>query len=292
MPFEMSNYIQSVVVQGTVYVGGGWATSDNDDYIIMEYDSRSGKWSRLPPYTLCYFAMTVINNQLVVVGGVGKQERMSKLLGVWKTDSKKWIHPYPDMLTARSNASAVTYNKWLIVAGGRSGYDTRISTVEVMNIDTKQWYARTSAPKAFTHMKTAIVGGLWYLMGGYDEKQKITDKVYSVSLPVLISQVNSTQRDPQIWKCISGLGLYSSTPLSISGSLLALGGEIIDKAEYVTTIHHYQPETGEWVKVGDLPSPRSECTCTVMNNGEVLVAGGYSGGWNPMKSAELMSLMK
>ena len=123
-------------------------------------------------------------------------------------------------------------------------------------------------------MKTAIVGDLWYLMGGCDVNGRATDKVYSVSLPALISQVNSTQRDPQIWKCISGLGLYYSTPLSISGSLLAVGEKIMDKRELVTTIHHYQPETGEWVKVGDLPSPRSRCTCTVMNNGEVLVAGG------------------
>ena len=141
-------------------------------------------------------------------------------------------------------------------------------------------------------MKTAIVGDLWYLMGGYDDNDRVTDKVYSVSLPVLISQVNSTQRDPQISKCISGLGLHYSTPLSISGSLLALGGKIIDKREAETTIHHYQPETGEWVKVGDLPSPRSKCTCTVINNGEVLVAGGEKSIITPMKSTELMSLMK
>ena len=275
MPFGMSGYIQSVVMHGIVYVGGGGAGGQND-YIVMEFDTRSGKWGMLPPYRLCYFAMTVINNQLVLVGGVDNQERRSKLLGVWKTDSKKWTHPYPDMPTARSSSSAVTYNNWLIVAEGRSGdgHGTPLSTVDVMNIDTKQWYTGTPTPTALSNMKTTIVGDLWYLMGGGDYNGKAIDEVYSVSLPVLISQVNSTQRDPQIWKCISGLGLYFSTPLSISGSLLALGGKKMDKDEYVTTIHHYQPETGEWVKVGDLPSPRPECTCTVIN--KVLVAGGWS----------------
>ena len=291
MPFGMSSYIQSVVLQGTVYVGGGGAGSDNH-YIVMEYDTRSRKWGMLPPYRQRYFAMTVINNQLVLVGGVNEHYRWSKLLGVWRTDSKKWTHPYPDMPTARSLASAVTYDKWLIVAGGWSGDGTRLSTAEVMNIDTKQWYTGSPTPTDFTCMNTAIVGDLWYLMSGCDETGRATDKVYSVSLPVLISQVNSTQRDPQIWKCISGLGLHSSTPLSISGSLLALGGKIMNKDEYVTTIHHYQPETEEWVKVGDLPSPRSNCTCIVMNNGEVLVAGGRSGIRKQMKSTELMSLVK
>ena len=276
-----------------MYVGGGVVESFSDnDYIVMEYNTRSGKWGRLPPYRLGYFAMTMINNQLVLVGGVDKQNRWSGKLGVWRTDSKKWTHPYPDMPTARSRASAVIYDKWLIVAGGWSGDDTPLSTVEVMNIDTKQWYTGTPTPTAFTYMKTAIVGDLWYLMGGYDDNDRATDKVYSVSLPVLISQVNSTQRDPQIWKCISGLGLHFSAPLSISGSLLALGGKIMGKYEATTTIHHYQPETEEWVKVGDLPAPRSKCTCTVINNGEVLVAGGEERPFTRMKSTELMSLMK
>ena len=271
-----------------MYFGGGWTISDNDDYIVLEYDTHSGKWGRLPPYRLCNFAMTVINNQLVLVGGKDKQYRRSKLLGVWKTDSKKWTHLYPDMPSARSSSSAVTYDKWLIVAGGWSGDNIRLSTVEVMNIDTKQWYTGTPTQTAFTSMKTAIVGDLWYLIGGCDVNGRLIDKVYSVSLPVLISQVNSTQKDPQIWKCISGLGLHSSTPLSISGSLLSLGGKTMDEHEAVTTIHHYQPDTEEWVKVGDLPSPRSECTCTVINNGEVLVAGGVDKA--PVKSTELMSL--
>ena len=276
-----------------MYFGGGWTISDNDDYIVLEYDTRSGKWGRLPPYRLSCFAMTVINNQLVLVGGKDKQYRRSKLLGVWKTDSKKWTHLYPDMPSARSSSSAVTYNKWLLVAGGWSGDNIRLSTVEVMNIDTKQWYTGTPTQTAFTSMKTAIVGDLWYLIGGCDVNGRLIDKVYSVSLPVLISQVNSTQKDPQIWKCISGLGLHSSTPLSISGSLLAVGGKTMDEHKAVTTIHYYQPETEEWVKVGDLPSPRSECTCTVINNGEVLVAGGVDNIFTaPVKSTELTRLMK
>ena len=52
------------MVQGIVYVGGGVVESfsDNNDYIVMEYNTRSGKWGRLPPYRLWNFAMTVINS--------------------------------------------------------------------------------------------------------------------------------------------------------------------------------------------------------------------------------------
>ena len=45
-----------------------------------------------------------------------------------------------------------------------------------------------------------------------------------------------------------------------------------DKA--VTAIHHYQPDAGVWVKVGDLPSPRYNCACALTADREVFVAGG------------------
>ena len=69
MPFGMGWYFQSVVVQGTVYVGGGGVGIDSDSYTVMGYDTCSGEWTKLPPYRAWGFAMTVIHNQLVLVGG-------------------------------------------------------------------------------------------------------------------------------------------------------------------------------------------------------------------------------
>ena len=113
MPFGMGD-IQSVQVQGTLYVGGGETGGDND-YIVMTYDISAGKWATLPPYSTHRFAMTAINNHLVLVGGRG-HDGVSKVLGVWSEDSKKWTHPYPDMTTPRTSCSAVVYNQYLVVA--------------------------------------------------------------------------------------------------------------------------------------------------------------------------------
>ena len=55
-------------MHGTVFVGGGFAGRDNN-YIVMEYDTCSGKWDMLPQYKLCNFSMTVIDNQLVLYSG-------------------------------------------------------------------------------------------------------------------------------------------------------------------------------------------------------------------------------
>ena len=116
MPFGIS-YVQSVQVQGTLYVGGQ-ADDDENEYIVMAYDISAGKWATLPPYSTHRFAMTVIDNHLVLVGGEGRDGGYSKVLGVWSEDSRKWTHPYTDMTTPRSYCSAVMYEEWLIVAGG------------------------------------------------------------------------------------------------------------------------------------------------------------------------------
>ena len=83
-----------------MYVGGGYTDNGGDDnYIVMEYEISSGKWAELPPYRVCDFAMTAINNQPVLVGGL-EHGGYSKVLGVWKAESKEWTHPYPGMYTA------------------------------------------------------------------------------------------------------------------------------------------------------------------------------------------------
>ena len=278
MPFGMTDYVQSVVVQGRVYIGGGYAgCRSEDNNIVMEYDTSSGKWAKLPPYRVCYCAMTAINGQLVLVGG-WEHGGYSKVLGVWRAESKEWTHPYPDMPTARPHCSAVVYKEWLVVAGGLGGKDEgRLSSVEVLNTDSKQWYAAPPTPTPWSSMRTAIVGDTCYFMGGLSGGSATV--VYSVSLPALISQLPSLDsrergKQHQIWKEIPGLQTTRTTPLSIRGSLLAVGGSDRDR-KAVSAILLYQPDTGEWVKVGDLPTPRYLCTCAMITNTEMFVAGGY-----------------
>ena len=121
------------------------------------------------------------------------------------------------------------------------------------------------------------MGDACYFMGGLTGASA-TSEVYSVSLPALISQLPSLDsrergRQHQIWKEIPGIQTTCSTPLSIRGSLLAVGGRDRD-VKAVSAILLYQPDTGEWVKVGDLPTPRYDCTCAMITATEMLVAGG------------------
>ena len=287
-----------MMVQGTLYVGDGCS--------MRGYDTSSGKWGELPPYRTGSFGMAVISNQLVLVGGYEHGQR-SKVVGVWSAERREWTHPYPDMATARYWCSAVGYNEWLVVAGGW-GDGRRLLSSVVLNTDSKQWYAGPPTPTGWCSMRTAVVGDVCYFMGGCTGEPGAfvdtgTDKVFSVSLSALTSQLQQpwfydiratrskqladmkgyhaqlvfyasalplSERSRLLWKEISGLQVTWSTPLSMSGWLLAAGGRDEDGAA-VSAIHLYQPATGEWVKVGDLPTPlpRYGGICTVIGDGEI-----------------------
>ena len=282
MPFELRCDSSPVVVQGKVYVGGGSANKESDECIVMEYDIRSETWATLTPYRAKDFVITAINNQLVLVGGY-KDGHPIKMLGVWRADRKEWTYPYPDMHTARSNCSAASYTPWLIVGGGLGESDHDLDSVEVLNTDTKQWYAAAPMPIPTYQMKTAVVGDVYYAMGGFN-KMGSADKVYSVSIQALKRHINSKpfnkrEHEVQIWKEIPGLQLIRSAPCSFRGSLLAVGGADKDHKN-VTAIHLYQPATGDWVKVGDLPTSNCYCACTMITDREMLVAGGWEGALN------------
>ena len=273
MPLAMGGPIQSVLVQGTLYVGGGYTDDKNNEYVVMAYDISASKWAMLPPYSLCWFAMTAINNRLVLVGGRRYDYgRNSTSLGVWSEDSKTWTYPYPSMTKPRRLCSAVVYKQYLVVAGGVGPTGFSLSSVEILNTDSKRWYAGSRTPIPSAEMKTAILGDTCYFMGGVIEGASDTNEVYSVSLPALISQLNSdsSASDTQPWKELPPLPVTRAAPVSTSGTLLAIGGREKD----CKAVRLYQPDTEKWVKVADMPTARYSCTCAMITDKELFVTGG------------------
>ena len=284
MPFKIGVFVQSVVVLGKVYVAGSKSAneaSSSINHTVLEYDNSSGEWTTLPQYKGSNFAMTAINSQLVLVGG--SDAVIDKILGVWDQD-RKWIHPYPEMPTARSNCSALVYDEYLAVAGGWAG-SRPLSSVDILNTGTNQWHSGPTMPIPWYNMKAAVVGDMCYFMGGSINEMP-TKIVYSISMQSLLTPVVSSE---QVWKKITGLQLTGSCPLSIGGSLLAVGGRS-KGYKPMTAIHLYQPDSGEWRQVGELTFPRYDCTCAKIMSRELLVTGGHGEHRQQMSRMDLATV--
>ena len=98
--------------------------------------------------------------------------------------------------------------------------------------------------------------------------------VFYVCLDELISQAlsqsagNTSPPMPSPWQTLTDTPLTHSTVLVLNGALLIVAGE------GSSAIHRYQPSSRSWVKVGDLPTKRWQCACTVLPSGEIFVVGG------------------
>ncbi len=268
MPVAMSGYNQLVQINDTVYVGGGFTDRDEDDYIVMAYNMQSCQWHTLPPYSTMGFAMTTINNKLVVVGGSNSSE-----LGEWQPDRNQWTHPFPPMPTPRYWPSATSYKHWLVVAGGCHGVCLQAS-VEILDVSNMQWSTGPSTPTPWIGMKSTTIADTWYLMGGECTGVGWSPDVYSVSLEALVS--HSSSDNSNIWNKLHSLNCTHSCPLNIGGSLLAVGGVDMEGKKLVSTIQRYVPETNTWVQAGQLPHAVQTCTC-IMASDKVHVMGGSDG---------------
>ena len=218
------------------------------------------------------FAMTSLTNQLVLVGGWDPVTLKPKNQIALFT-SGRWTSPFLPMKTSRWSSTAVCFSNHIIVAGG---FDDRGDTlcVEVLDVKARRWYTAESLPNPRTALKSTIIGNTLYLMGGRDHTSS-TKVVLKINLDELIIKAVSNEATPTLWQVISDTPLKCSTPLSVSGSLIAVGGHN-DHDNPSSSIHLYQPDTKKWVKVGDLPTACHSCTCSVLPNGDVILAGGWS----------------
>ena len=274
LPFGMYDYPQVVIVNGKLFMGGRVAFSDHNCHIIMVYDPQNDEWTTLPFYPRHFFTMAALNNQLVLAGGVnGSDNTATAVLGAWSEYLKQWTYPFPPMPTARISPSAVSHSKWLVVIGGRlKRLDIKLSNVEILNTTSGQWYIGAAIPHPCSSISAVTIGQMCYLLGGYTTNHAPSKKVYRISLDDLISQAtpSGTQLSTVTvspWQNLPDSPLKYSAAVAIGGSLLAVGGGQKD-------IYLYQIGSRSWGKVGELATNRSSCTCILLPDGRLFVAGG------------------
>ncbi len=270
----------ALVLRGKLYVGGvSIARLDDNDFFVQVYDPEKDEWSRMPRSPMRLFAMAIVNQQLVLVGGASRGvlgfiggSTWSTILA-WEPASQAWTTPYPNMPTSRHSSAAVGYQQFLVVAGGYQMLSF-LSAVEILNTATKQWHTAAKLPMACSTLTPAVVGDTLYLLGGCVGVTSPNEKMLSISLSALISDDTSQPARPHSDWEVTGSRLTWSTAVSLHGSLLAVGGKDVGTGCKSSAIHLYNPKTKGWTKIGDLPTALSQCSCAVLSSGELAVLGG------------------
>ena len=258
MPFGV-RHAQTTTLKGQLHIGGGYAKEDNNDHVIVQYNSTTGEWSQLPESTVRYFAMASVKDQLLLAGGVGNSTNIQLL----DSEGHRWnTQHYPRMPTGRSASAAVGYQHYLIVACG----DFK-DTVEVLDCSTHQWYSALPVPVRGQLMTAVIISDYVYISSyTWSGAQP---HVFSAHLPTLILNATRHITTGPTWQELPSPPVRGPTLLALQNHLLLVGGRGKRKELY-----RYEMEEKKWSVCGQLPVATCAPSCAVLPSGELFVAGG------------------
>ena len=266
---------QAVWLGDKLYVGGGWTSgSEGGDARLYIYTPTTDTWSHIDT-PVCYFALITYHFQLVLVGGrefvsefewIDQDGPVTNKLWTLAEDDQ-WRKTLPPMATKRHKASAVEFAGSILVAGGEDWRN--ISIVEVYN--GHHWAEAQCLPRPCYHMKSTVLNGHWYLMGGGGQGEE----VYCASLDSLVASCQPSEKPlPSVWKRLPNVPDIRSSTAVFGNRLIAVGGGGYPSPS--SSIHAYSPHTKSWVDVGDIPVEFYSTCTTVLPTGDLMLIGGWS----------------
>ena len=253
----------AVLLQGSVYVGGGFegrSTEDAKDcYRLEVYNLTTNQWSTSPittPY--CWFAMTVLDDKLIIAGGETKSDEVTNKVLV--LDRGQW-KDFNEMPTARECATAAGYQSLLIVIGGLTklgGKWTRLATTELLDTTNGCWYTCDDLPVPHQSLKIAVVYDTLYLLGGSVAGPKPSPQVFTASLDNLSSRQLK-------WKSVPDTPWCYSTPVVLYNKFLQ-----------TSEVCAFNPSTGLWKQIINIPEPMNYTGVVGMDDNSIMVLGGVT----------------
>ena len=248
---------------------------------VFAYDSEKDDWSKLPKYPQILFGLAVINNLLTVVGGWSAGVFSNFTNHLVSFNDNKWVTIFPPMPTKRCDIAVVSAQNYLIAAGGMGVGYKGLSTVEVMNIATQEWYTAASLPEPVCDMSATVCGGRLYLLGG-DEKRDhsahSTHAVFTCTLDSLLHSCHPPSQTPPhtneagVWQRIADVPMNYSTCTTLNGRVLAVGGSD-SHGTPTPNVYMYNGASDSWSLVGHMSTARYRCLVVGLRDCIIAVGG-------------------
>ena len=268
---------------------------------ILMFDVGTGQWTILQECPKKFFSIAVVNEHLTAIGGEVSGAPTNNLLSLTldKADISKqmWITRYPPMTYSRNVPTATATQMSLIVAGGWFP-EREKAAVEVMDIQTLQWFVVASLPRPLWQATAAIRGDTLYVGGGFIEGGTSTS-VLTCEVKSLLQSQSQPQslftrlgfsKGPQVWREIASLPVVLSSLVTFHGELLAVGGGTTFKGAHATSeVRQYDPVTNSWNVISRMSVRRCySFTAGFQENTLVVFGGDTPDGSTP--SVEIASI--
>ena len=164
---------------------------------VYSYDESQG-WNRLPDCPYESSPLVIINKKLTAVGGCRNAyghctNELRSLVASEAGNKKRWIEEFPNMPTKRSHTSTLSTGAYLIVAGGKGEREMVLRTVEVLDIEHRQWYYAADLHEPCWCASMAVLDGCLFVVGGVNSIGNQTNLVYACSLGTFLQSLQSAR---------------------------------------------------------------------------------------------------
>ena len=274
-------YGKATVINDTLYIGGGQCTTGNDEFSMFSYKLTDDQWMRLPLLPQCNGVPTNINNELSYIGGRDYSTATSTNK-VITLHNDHWITSYPNMSVGRYYHAVVSYQHYIIVAGGVGEDGSMLDTIEVFNCNNNQWtLVSTHLPQPMKFIN-ATTCNQSFIIAGYNSADGSYNGTFIIAMDSLVgteqqqSLTSSTSEEDYKWSELFYVPYWNTAVVPNTSPPVIIGGED-NQLKAVNNISLYDDSSNTWRTVSTLPI---SCTGAIVAtiNDTIIVAGGYTDG--------------
>ena len=294
-PYDITSG-SATIDSNTAYFRSGWTGS------LHTYSINHDEWAKPPQPPCTHYGLVCIEGQLTTVGGMrsGWFGTINVTGQLFSLQDGKWKERYPPLNTARSSPAVVSTSydghDYIIVAGGKSDGGNWITSVEVLS--NNKWSHKTDLPDGLQLPSATVSNTTLYVISKYDFigysislRELLVDSQpmkFPLTLPwTRLLPLPWTQL-PLPWKQLPRLPMHYTTPVSICGEFLIVGGRD-GNGKLSSAI--YQLWNNQFVEVDHVAEAKRWCLAVTPSPDKMVVVGGFSRGGMISHTVEEVSVV-
>jgi hypothetical protein len=274
----------TLLQDGRVLVVGGynaWLQWVTDAEI---YDPQSNSWTVIPPlfpHGTAHTATLMQDGRVLIAGGCIGGYHCTEKVEIFDPRANLWIEAAPLASDRMFHTAQLLNNGRVLVAGGITAYNEIPvdGTAILYHPETNTW--SETAPMAFPRYGSQSIklpSGDVLVAGGV---------VPQTDPPSMSNAVEVYDPVSNSWRTVSSLvspRFAFVLRLLANGQVLAIAGTrdwdcCWTRDSFVREVEMFDPATGRWQSIGELPAPGAFSTGTQLEDGRIWITGGQAEEW-------------
>lgn len=264
---------KAVYLDGFIYIIGGF---ENFSPVNLEktssrccfwFEVSSGRWGIMAPlnHTRAYHGLTVLDNDIYVVGGVDCNNRLLGSLERYDKANDEWTVLSGELYSPRMAMGFCSHKQQLWVAGGIVQIGRRTCStayVEVYNPETERWsFAVNFLPSPRSCLTLVECSGQMYAVGGLLSHRSGKKRSFTTLEDTLVFV---DERNAWLDRAPMPVARHSTVGTAHDGVIFIVGGRQAEKPDFhFDTMLAYDTKLNEWTSLGNVPQNVRDYHCVL-----------------------------